>query len=96
MNKEEILDKLRKCSLDLDECIIIGGASLVVQGLLDETTDIDLACSKNYYDSINWDYDTSIESGDVVKMNDCFSISSTFFDKNKVSSIPTFSILICI
>ena len=86
MNKEEILDKLSNCSLDLNECIIIGGASLVVQGLLDETSDIDFACSREYYDSVNWDYDSNIE-GNVLKEKDCFSISSTFFDENNCIEI---------
>lgn len=86
MNKEEILDKLSNCSLNLNECIIIGGASLVVQGLLDETSDIDFACSREYYDSVNWDYDSNIE-GNVLKEKDCFSISSTFFDENNCIEI---------
>lgn len=86
MNREEIFYKLSSCSLDLNECIIIGGASLVVQGLLDETSDIDFACSREYYDSVNWDYDRNIE-GNVLKEKDCFSISSTFFDENNCIEI---------
>ena len=82
MNREEIFNNLKNCELDLDKCIIIGGASLVVQGLLDSTEDIDFACSKEYYDSIDWEYDTNIDKGDVVKINDCFSISNTFYDED--------------
>lgn len=82
MNREDILNVLKKCELDLDKCIIIGGASLVVQGLLDSTEDIDFACSKEYYDSIDWEYDTNIDKGDVVKINGCFSISNTFYDED--------------
>ena len=82
MNREEIFNNLKNCELDLDKCIIIGGASLVVQGLLDSTEDIDFACSKEYYDSIDWEYDTSIDKGDVVKIKDCFSISNTFYDED--------------
>ena len=82
MNREDILNCLKKCELDLDKCIIIGGASLVVQGLLDSTEDIDFACSKEYYDSIDWEYDTSIDKGNVVKIKGCFSISNTFYDED--------------
>lgn len=82
MNREEIFNNLKNCELDLDKCIIIGGASLVVQGLLDSTEDIDFACSKEYYDSIDWEYDTSIDKGDVVKIKGCFSISNTFYDED--------------
>ena len=87
MNKEEIFDRLSNCSLNLDECIIIGGASLVVQGLLDETSDIDFACSSKYYDSIDWAYDSSVDNGKVLKVNDCFSISSTFYDMDNYIEI---------
>ena len=82
MNREDILNVLKKCELDLDKCIIIGGASLVVQDFLDSTEDIDFACSKEYYDSIDWEYDTSIDKGDVVKIKGCFSISNTFYDED--------------
>lgn len=82
MNREDIFNTLKNCELDLDKCIIIGGASLVVQGLLDSTEDIDFACYKEYYDSIDWEYDTSVDKGNVVKINGCFSISNTFYDED--------------
>lgn len=93
MNKEDIFNKLSNCKLDLNRCIIIGGASLVIQGLLDETDDIDFACSREYYDSIDWGYDSSIDTGDVVKINDCFSLSSTFYDMNDFIEIDGYKFM---
>lgn len=55
MNKEEILEKLNSLELDKDKYIILSGASLVLQGLLDSTPDIDLCCEEEYYKEINWD-----------------------------------------
>ena len=92
MNRDEIFNKLKNCNLDLSKCIIIGGASLVVQGIIDETGDIDFACSKEYYDSIDWDYDNSID-GNVLKENDCFSISSTFYDKDNYIEIDDYKFM---
>ena len=92
MNKEDILNKLSDCKLDLNKCIIIGGASLVVQGLLDETDDIDFACSKDYYNTIDWDYDDYIE-GNVLKAYDCFSISNTFYDKDNYIEIDGYKFM---
>ena len=92
MNREEIFNKLDSCNLDLDKCIIIGGASLVVQGIIDETSDIDFACSKEYYDSIDWDYDNSID-GNVLKEKDCFSISSTFYNPNNYIEIDGYKFM---
>ena len=80
MKKEEIFTKLKSLNLDYDNCIIIGGASLVVQDLFEETSDIDFACTKEYYNSIDWDYDSTIDDGTVLKVKDCYSISNTFYD----------------
>lgn len=55
MNKEEILEKLNNLELDKDKYLIESGASLVLQGLLDSTPDIDLCCEEEYYKEINWD-----------------------------------------
>ena len=49
MNKQEIFKKLDELELDKDKYIVISGASLVVQDILDETSDIDLSCSKTDY-----------------------------------------------
>ena len=53
MNKQEIFKKLDELELDKDKYIVISGASLVVQDILDETSDIDLSCSETYYEKIN-------------------------------------------
>ena len=75
MNKQDIFNKLNELDLDKDQYIIISGASLVVQGIIDETKDIDLTCSKSFYDSINWDtkmghLDKEIKYKDVYEIGD--------------------------
>jgi hypothetical protein len=54
MNKEEIIKNLKKLELNKKDYIVICGSSLVMQGIIDETPDIDLACSKEIYDSLDW------------------------------------------
>ena len=54
MNKKEILNYLKKLDLDKNEYIVISGASLVLHDVIDATKDIDLSCSKKYYDRIKW------------------------------------------
>lgn len=54
MNKEEILEKLKTLDLDKNKYIIISGASLVLQGIIDTTSDIDMSCDKSYYETIPW------------------------------------------
>lgn len=86
MDKNEIFNELKKLDLDKNEIIIISGASLVVQGIIDKTSDIDLTCSKSYYDKINWP--TKIGSfGIEIKYKDNFEISNNLYDKEKVVKI---------
>ncbi len=54
MNKLEIFKELEKLDLPKDKYIVISGASLVVQDIIDETDDIDLTCSKEFYDKLDW------------------------------------------
>ena len=49
MKKLEIFKELEKLDLPKDKYIVISGASLVCQDIIDETDDIDLTCSKEYY-----------------------------------------------
>ena len=54
MTKEEIFDELEKLDLPKDKYIVISGASLVCQGLIEKTNDIDLACSKDFFEKLEW------------------------------------------
>ncbi len=53
MNKNEIIEKLKKSNLDKNEIIVISGASLVVHDIINDTEDIDLICTEEYYEMIN-------------------------------------------
>ena len=54
MTKDEIFKKLDCLDLDKEEYIVINDASLVVQDIIEETEDINLCCSDEYYRSIDW------------------------------------------
>ena len=73
MNKLEIFKELEKLDLPKDKYIVISGASLVVQDIIDETDDIDLTCSREFYDKLDWP--TRIGAfGVEIKYKDCFEI----------------------
>lgn len=78
MNKKEIILKLKKINLDLNEVIVISGASLVVQDVIDSTNDIDLSCSKEYYEKINWKEKIGAFKTNI-KYCDVFEIGSNFY-----------------
>lgn len=86
MKKEEILEKLNSLELDKSKYIIISGASLVCQNLLDETSDIDLACSLDYYNSISWNTKKGYFESEI-KYFDFFEIGTNFYDEAKIVEI---------
>ncbi len=53
MQKQDILNKLEKFSLNKNEFIVIGDASLVLQDFIDEASCIELSCSKEVYNNLN-------------------------------------------
>lgn len=81
MNKLEIFEVLNKSNLDKDKIIIISGASLVVQGIIKETPDIDIATTLEYYSSLN--YPTKIGGfGKEIKYFGSVEISDNLYDEN--------------
>ena len=82
MNKNEIIEKLKKSNLDKNEIIVISGASLVVHDIINDTEDIDLICTKEYYDMINWKIKNGFFSIDI-KYYDVFEISNNLYDEYK-------------
>lgn len=86
MTKEEIFKKLDSLELDKNKYIIISGASLVCQGYLEETSDIDLSCGSDYYQSISWETKTGY-FGDEIKYYDSLEIGTNFYDSERVIEI---------
>ena len=88
MTKQEIFEKLEELNLDKSKYIIIGGASLVCQDVLDETEDIDLACSREVFDSLDWP--VRVEYGSEIKYKDCFDIDYNLYDLEHIDIIDGF------
>ena len=82
MNKNEIIEKLKKSNLDKNEIIVISGASLVVHDIINDTEDIDLICTEEYYDMINWKIKKGFFNIDI-KYYDVFEISNNLYDEYK-------------
>lgn len=83
MNRCKIFETLSRYDLDRDVCIIISGASLVVQGIIDETNDIDIATTTEYYQSLDWE--TKIGTlGKEIKYLDNIEISDNLYNPDEV------------
>ena len=85
MTKEEIYIKLDGLGLDKHDYIIVTGCSLVCHGIIDETEDIDLACSKEVFDSLDWPI--RVEYGLEIKYKDCFDINCDLYDLEHIDII---------
>ena len=85
MTKEEIYIKLDGLGLDKHDYIIVTGCSLVCHGIIDETEDIDLACSKEVFDSLDWPI--RVEYGSEIKYKDCFDINCDLYDLEHIDII---------
>ena len=92
MTKEEVFKKLEKLDLSKDKYIVISGASLVCQDIIDETSDIDLTCSKEFYNKLDWP--TRIGAfGKEVKYKDCFEISDNLYEYQDIVLINSYRFL---
>lgn len=92
MTKLEIIEALNTLELDKDKYIVISGASLVVQDIIEEISDIDLSCSKEYYDSLDWD--TKIGYfGVEIKYRDNIEIGYNLYDFNNIITINGFQFM---
>ena len=85
MTKEEIYKKIDNLGLDRHDFIIITGTSLVCHDIIDETEDIDLACSKEVFDSFDWP--VRVEYGGKIKYKDCFDIDYNLYDLEHIDII---------
>ncbi len=85
MTKEEVFKELKKLDLPKDKYIVISDASLVCQDIIDETDDIDLACSKELFDSIDWP--SRVEYNSLIKYKNIFDINYNLYDESKVVEI---------
>ena len=90
MKKEEVFKELEILDLPKDKYIVISGASLVCQDIIDETDDIDLTCSKEFYNKLDWP--TRIGAfGKEVKYKDCFEISDNLYEYQESFRGTTYS-----
>ena len=82
MNKMDILNKLNSLDYDKERVIIISGASLVMQDIIEETTDIDMSTDLEYYNSLDWEKRIGAFNKEI-KVNGIFEISDNLYEKDE-------------
>lgn len=87
MNKTDILNTLGKYHLDINEFMIISGASMVIQEIKENTKDIDIAVSKEYYDYLEKNYKCDvakvINGLNIYSIDDVINFSTNYYNKDE-------------
>ena len=87
MNKKDILECLNKYNFNKDEYIILSGAALVLYGVKDKTSDIDITTTKNLYNNLLENYNCVLEKHidknnlDVFYIDNIINFSTNYFDE---------------
>ncbi len=92
MNKQQILDKLNSENINGNEVIIISGASLVLQGIIDSTSDIDMACTESYYKALPWKTEIG-GCGKEIKRKDVFDISNNLYYPDCIEYVEGYRVM---
>lgn len=75
MNKKEIINTLSKYNFDKNKFCIISGAALVLLGFIENTKDIDIAVTEDYYNWLIRDYNCIFERTNEFN-KDCYIIDN--------------------
>ena len=89
MTKKDIIETLNNYNLDKDKFIIISGAALVLQNFSNQTHDIDIWVSKDYYEHLLSNFICEFDrinefENKAFMIDDVINFSFDFFPKNYV------------
>ncbi len=89
MNKYDILKKISEYNFDVDSFIIISGAAMVLYGIRENTNDIDIAVSLEYYKKLFKDYNPKLEKefkdrANSYMIGDYINFSTNFYSNKFV------------
>lgn len=69
LDKKMIINTLNKYNFDKSKYIVISGAAMVLLGIKEETNDIDIATTKEYYDYLLNNYNCKLEFTNMNNIN---------------------------
>lgn len=100
MNKEKIIEVLKKWNFNSKDYVVVASSSLVLHGIKDTTNDIDISVSDELYNKLLNDYDCHFveldDNGDAIyridgEITDELDFGKTFYleDKDIIDGIQT-------
>lgn len=95
MNKEKIIEILKKYNFDKDKYLVISGAAMVLLGIKENTSDIDIAVTDDYYNylikNISCTIDRINEYGKTsYSIDQIIDFCTTYYEEDKffIENIP--------
>ena len=95
MNRTKIIETLKKYNFDKDEYLVISSAAMVILGIKESTSDIDIAVTDDYYnyliENISCTFDRVNEYGMTsYSIDNVIDFCTTYYDEEKqfVENIP--------
>lgn len=91
MIRSEIIKSIKDLNLSVNDYVIISGASMVLQGIKDQTNDVDIAVTEKLYNELLNKYDCQFErnflGNKVWYINNCINFSTNFYKMSKKDCI---------
>ena len=95
MKKDEIIKTLKKYNFDNSKYIVISGAAMVLLGIKESTSDIDIAVTKDYYNYLLGNYNCTFDrvnefNNKCYLIDDVINIGVDWYseDKEFIDDIP--------
>lgn len=95
LKRKQIIETLKNYNLDINNYVVISGAAMVLLGLKDTTSDIDIAVTKEYYDYLLANYDCTFErinekNNKVYFINGIINFGVDYYNNDclKIDGIP--------
>ena len=95
MNKQEIIEKLKQYNFDKSNYIVISGAAMVLLGIKDKTSYIDIATTQDYNDYLVDNYNVTFDrineyNEPVYFIDNIVNFAVTYYSDKKeyVEDIP--------
>lgn len=90
LHRDDIIKILKELNLDSNNYIVISGAAMVLLGIKEYTTDIDIAVTKDYYNYLlsNYDcvYERTNEFGNKCYLiNDNLNFGIDYYSDNNIN-----------
>ena len=94
MNKNEYLNKLKALNLDKNRYCIISGGVLLLYGLKETTSDIDLKIKPDYFQELKkrFNFKKSNKYSYLYELNDMIEVAVLDFSKEDIKIVDDFPV----